>query len=78
MFMCLSLISSHCNFILCNTVCANNYMLNGVVEVKKQISCTMQLTNNTDSYVAFKVIWNYSLVFTMHLRFLKAHDSVFL
>lgn len=27
-----------------------------LVELKKQISCSLQLSNKTDSYVAFKVI----------------------
>lgn len=28
----------------------------GEVEVKKQISCSLQLTNKSDDYVAFKVV----------------------
>lgn len=29
----------------------------GLVELKKQISCSLQLSNKTDNYVAFKVNW---------------------
>lgn len=32
----------------------------GKVEVKKQSSCSLQLTNKTDKYVAFKVIFLFS------------------
>jgi hypothetical protein len=77
MFMCLSLISLSCIILFCN-VYDSNYLLNGLVEAGKQISCPIQLTNKTDGYVAFMVIWNYTSVFTMHFVFLSAHDSAFL
>jgi len=35
-----------------------------LVELKKQISCSLQLSNKTDAYVAFKVTLNFAFVFS--------------
>lgn len=39
------------------------------VELKKQISCSLQLSNKTDSYVAFKVIFLSLFVFSESFMF---------
>lgn len=43
------------------------------VELKKQISCSLQLSNKTDNYVAFKV----SLVLGINWLIYQALDVVF-
>jgi hypothetical protein len=42
-----------------------------LVELKKQISCSLQLSNKTDNYVAFKVIFSFFFfLFKLLLSFL--------
>lgn len=41
-----------------------------IVELKKQISCSLQLSNKSDDYVAFKVSWEFTVItfFNLFLR----------
>ena len=39
----------------------NYYFLFELVELRKQISCSLQLSNKTDNYVAFKVLFLFQI-----------------